>query len=182
MNGMKTLLSLILCLSLVQAVSQDLKEISLTNVVSGKAESVGQDAVVIFFCHTCPYATHYIERIKSLSSTTTIPIYLVNPSNDFKQEESEARMKTYAQSVQLNVSYLSDKDQQLFKALNASKCPEAVVLKGGKVMYRGAIDDNPQVASQVKNRYLESAISNATAGKSSANTRPVGCTVKPVRE
>ena len=53
--------------------------------------------------------------------------------------------------------------------LNAHKSPEVFLLKneGGKftVVYHGAIDDNAQVESDVRQNYLRSAIDNMLANK-----------------
>jgi methylaspartate ammonia-lyase len=54
--------------------------------------------------------------------------------------------------------------------------------EGGKwlVQYSGAIDDNPQVASAVKQSFLKDAIDKVLSGAKVEvnNNRAVGCTIR----
>jgi hypothetical protein len=49
-----------------------------------------------------------------------------------------------------------------------------------KVVYSGAIDDNPQVPADVSQQYLKNAINGLLTGKPSqtASERPTGCMIK----
>lgn len=66
----------------------------------------------------------------------------------------------------------------------AEKAPEAFVVAQVKgvlsVVYRGAIDDNPQSPDEVKSNYIKLALNNLVAGKVSPVTfnRPTGCRIK----
>jgi hypothetical protein len=47
-------------------------------------------------------------------------------------------------------------------------------------MYRGAIDDNPQVASDVKHSFLKEAIESTLKGQNplKSSVHPTGCMIK----
>jgi hypothetical protein len=67
--------------------------------------------------------------------------------------------------------------------LDAKKTPEVFLLKptAGKFMvfYAGALDDNPQVGTDVKQDYLKNNIDKLLAGQlSDENVRAVGCSVR----
>jgi AhpC/TSA family len=163
--------------------------IELVNVVDGKNVSVKPCSsctamVVVFHSLKCPYDAHYAERIKKLVDAygNDIPFFLVN-SNPEPDEQAD-KMKTAYAAWGLNIPYLADKEQVLMAALNAKKTPEAVLLKkeGGqlKVVYQGAIDDNPQVHHDTDVNFLEIAIKDVLAGKNPtiATERVIGCTIR----
>jgi hypothetical protein len=195
---MKTLLSrtrlgnliiTVICLTSLNGFGQSIDAISLVDVSSGESVQLSNGAnpvVSIFFCNSCPYSSYYLDRVKRLSTKfPTVKFVLVNSSPDtFNDKESVEQMKTYSIENGLSIPYLMDKDQALFNALGASKCPEAFLLvnAGSKleVAYHGAIDDNPQVESQVRSSYLEQAITSVLSGSAIANqsVRPQGCVIK----
>jgi hypothetical protein len=84
----------------------------------------------------------------------------------------------------INVPYLADKDQIAMEALGARKSTEVFLISkaGGKLnlVYSGAIDDNPQVAKDVKQPFLKDAIEKLLAGQKIevANQRASGCTIR----
>lgn len=182
------LISLIV-LAASAAGAQSIGDVSLTNASNGKAVSLsdyrGASAVVVIFTGiACPYDQYYASRIGALIADLggKVPVLLVNAHTE--PAEGGDQMKAYAASKGLNAPYLADKEQVLMTALRAQKSPEAFVLKpaGDKfnVVYRGAIDDNPQVASDVKRVYLREAITALLEGNApaSAEVRPVGCNIK----
>ena len=68
--------------------------------------------------------------------------------------------------------------------LGAKKSPEVFLLKntGGKFMivYQGALDDNPQMASDVKQNFLKTSIDKLLAGQKIdvPVMRAVGCSIR----
>lgn len=170
----------------LSAAAQQLEEISLPNVMDGKMimlknYSSSPGVVIIFTMNTCPFDEYYAGRVKSLSQGK-IPVLLVNAHPD-PAESSESMVKCSKQRG-LSIPYLADKDQLMMKGLSASKSTEAYLLKNnnGKftIVYHGAIDDNPQVATDVKISYLQDAINSLLAGQaiSKAEVRPVGCNIR----
>jgi len=79
---------------------------------------------------------------------------------------------------------LTDPGSLASAVLGVSKTAEAVVLQfegsGFVVRYRGAIDDNPQVASNVQHRYLQQVVDNLLGGRPAGveGKRAAGCLIK----
>lgn len=173
--------------------SQAVTEFSLPNVVDGSifslSEAKSEKAIVIlFYSGKCAYGDYYLERIISLKnefSSQGVKFILINSnSSDFVAEESSEEMKKFASNHNLNIPYLTDKEKQVKNMLKATRTPEVFFLKPSKgefrVIYKGAIDDNPQSASDVSHAYLKDEILNLLNNKAPKlnQTRPVGCLIK----
>lgn len=169
--------------------AQTLKSFSLKDVSTGKMVALSdfnkdKGLIVIFSSNDCPYDNYYVERVRSLirENAGALPVVLVNAHA--QQEENESSMKSRLERTPFNVPYLADKEQQLMSGLGATKSPEAFLLRNEKgnfsVVYHGAIDDNPQVATDVDHAWLHDAIRQFVAGQAPAvtETRPVGCSIR----
>lgn len=176
---------------LVQA--QTITNLSLPNVITGdsfdfSSQSDKKGIVVIFFSDQCPYAQHYLERIKKTSNKYTsqgVLTVLVNANaTKYSPGESVENMKKYANTNGIQIPYLADKDKKLMKQLGAKRTPEVFLLGAVSgeltVVYKGAIDDNPQSASDINHDYLNDAIVNLLSDKTitTKSTRAVGCLIK----
>ncbi len=163
-----------------------LSDVSTNKVIKLSEFGHKKAVVVIFMCNGCPYSNYYKERILSLTQQyQSAAFILINSSPDkFAEEESIENMALYVKKNAINVPYLADKEQVALRLFNAMKCPEAFVLKPSgsnfSIEYQGAIDDNPQVAGDVKSSYLSDAIKSVLSGESISNTyvRPNGCMIK----
>lgn len=157
---------------------RDNKQVSLSDF--NKAKGI----VVIFTSNVCPYSVYYEGRITQLIAefkNKGIEFLLINSHTDDK--ESKAEMANKIAAWGLNVPYLADKDQKVMTMFGARKSPEVYLLKsnGGSfsVFYKGAIDNNPQVASDVKQQYLKENINLLLQGKpAKTGGRPIGCMIK----
>jgi thiol-disulfide isomerase/thioredoxin len=189
MKILSGLLMMLLCLSGFDVQSQSFANYYLTNVADDKPVAIQPCStctavVVVFHSLNCPYDLHYAERIKKLAETygTAVSFYLVN--SNAEPEEQADKMKVAYLRWGLSIPYLADKDQILMSALNARKTPEAILLKKEgstlRVVYQGAIDDNPQVHHDAEVKFLEIAIQEILQGKSPtvAAERAVGCTIR----
>ena len=92
-------------------------------------------------------------------------------------------MAEKAQEKGYTVPYLSDADQAVSTNLGATRTPEVFVLRkvGGefRVVYKGALDDNPQRADDVSQSYLVNVIKAIKAGRPiPSNQRATGCMIK----
>lgn len=167
------------------------ENITLTDVAVKRGVSFsdfqGKKAIVpVFFCNGCPYSTIYIDRLKNMAdSYEDVQFLLINASPYlFNPEESIENMAKFTLDHQLNMPYLEDKQQIALKLLNALKCPEAFILVPDgsiyKVVYHGAIDDNPQVVNDVKEYYLKAALDQVLSDNvpAEAYVRPAGCVIK----
>lgn len=187
MNRLVIILCLITGPWSIQA--QQVADFSLTDVITGSKVSLGtyptcSGLMIIFTSNACAYDEHYHSRIISLSKSYSdkVPMLLVNPN--MEALESTDNMVRKAQQLGLTIPYLADKDQTLMQRLGATKTPSAYLLKnnGGKfsIVYKGAIDDNPQVPGDVRRAYLKDAIDIMLANQKieTAEVRPVGCTIR----
>lgn len=188
-NNMKKILLFLLSVSFADSVGQVVKNFQLVDVVSKKTVSLDSYAsskglLIIFTSNSCPYDEYYRNRVEAISSTyqNRIPVLLVNGYTE--PAESAEKMVAKAQHLKLTSPYLSDKSQVLVANLDVRKSPEAFLLKNenGKfsVVYRGAIDDNPQVEADVRHHYLRDAIDALLANQKIKvpQIRAVGCNIK----
>lgn len=140
--------------------------------------------VVLFTSNDCAYDGYYTSRVKSLINSYKGKIQFLLINAYLEPNEAADKMKIKYDSWALGVPYLADKSQTAMECLSARKSPEAFLLKntGGKyfLFYSGAIDDNPQVANDVKQNYLKEAIDKLLAGQQIdvANVRAVGCSMR----
>lgn len=140
----------------------------------------GQKAVVVVFLNpACAFTRLYQERLSALSSAyggRGVQFLFVNVPINLDAADNGGGGGSLAT--------FSDDNGQASSALGVSKTTEAVVLQpaGGAfaVRYRGAIDDNPQVAGSVQQRYLQQVLDNLLAGRPAgvADKRAAGCLIK----
>jgi len=144
-------------------------------------------AIVIFTCNHCPYVKAYEDRIIALHSKfkDTYPVITIS-SNDPESfpDDSFEKMKVRAKEKGFEFPYLFDETQEIAKLYGALKTPHVYLLNKEKdafvIKYIGAIDDNTYDASQVKEKYLESAVSSLINGEEIKNkeTKAIGCSIK----
>ncbi len=173
--------------------SSSIQDFTLKNATDGKQFSLSNyhnstGVVVIFTSNYCPYSKLYEDRIIDLADKyrkTGVNFILINPNNPAKSSvEGVRKMAEKAHSKSFDFPYLSDSDQKVADMFGAEKTPEAFLLIKDdhtfKIVYKGAIDDNPQIPSDVSEHYLQDAIEKILNGKSLAfNTkRPTGCMIK----
>jgi len=181
---MKSIISiLILTLSGTFASAQSVFEVDLKNISTDQTVSLSdfkssKGIAVVFMSAKCPYAKYYEQRLQKMIKDYRdkgITFLMVNANSSEPNDLMKSQAKT------LNAKYLLDSSRQLASLLGAKKSPEVFLLKGdGTKYYMGAIDDNPQVATDVKVNYLKGAIDALLAGKSKPvnSGRPVGCMIK----
>jgi hypothetical protein len=158
----------------------------LINVADGKAVALedfrgSKGVVIIFTSNVCAYDGYYSDRLKSLFTTYGGSFQFVLVNSYQEAEETPDKMKARYDLWAYGIPYLADKDQAWMKALGARKSPEVFILdSSSKVVYSGAIDDNPQLANAVKENYLKKALDALISGKGNdvANTRAVGCSIR----
>ena len=187
------MLSLILslslcCLSLDQPIDR-IKDFTLINAVDGTPFSLSslensKAVVVIFTNSNCPYDKLYEKRLGSLIASyqpKNVKFVLINPNSKI---DNPAEMAEKVRNLRWNVPYLIDNDHDVATMFDVQKTPEAFVLQAdGRdfvVKYQGAIDDNPQVASDVSQRYLRKALDAVLKNQPVLinSTHPTGCMIK----
>jgi len=158
--------------------------------VSGKSITL-KDArkdnglLVMFSCNTCPTVIANQQRttaIAELALGQKIGVILLNSNEDNRNgADSPDAMKKYAEKQEYKWYYAIDKNSELADAFGATRTPECFLFdKNGKLVYHGAIDDNPQDESNRKREHLKEAITEMNAGKpvSVTETRSIGCSIK----
>jgi thioredoxin-related protein len=161
--------------------------------VSGKYVSLAEakkknGLLVMFSCNTCPYV------IKNQSRTTEagkhalaneVGLVILNSNEAYRgNEDSYEAMQQYAKDQQYDWFYLVDQNHVMADAFGANRTPECFLFdKEGKLVYHGAIDDNPNDASAVGRKHLVEAINELKSGKEIAvkESRSVGCTIKRIK-
>jgi thioredoxin-related protein len=141
--------------------------------------------LVIFTSNTCPYVVRNQARTKDIcayAAAKGLGVVLLN-SNDANRSgvDSYAEMQDYAKKQDYKWRYAVDSHSELANAFGANRTPECYLFDAGqKLVYHGAIDDNPADERQVNRKHLQEAISEMIAGKevSVKETRSVGCTIQ----
>ncbi|WP_309613352.1 thioredoxin family protein [Flavobacterium sp.] len=158
--------------------------------VDGKMYSMSdyKDAkgfIVVFTCNTCPFAIKYDDRVNALAKKYKAKGYVllaINPNNpDVQPKDAYNLMQAKAKEKGFVFPYLVDEAQKIYPQYGATKTPHVFLLdKNLVVKYIGAIDDNSDDSSAVKERYLENAIAALEKGKdpSPEITRAIGCSIK----
>lgn len=160
-----------------------MKDISGKTVTLNEAKKKN-GILVMFSCNTCPYVVKNQQRTADISTyalKNNIGVVLVN-SNEAQRggDDSFAAMQQYAKEQGYQWYYTVDEKSQLADAFGANRTPECYLFnKDGKLVYHGAIDDNPAAASGNR-AHLKEAINEMVASKevSVKTSRSVGCSIK----
>ncbi|HXU27626.1 MAG TPA: thioredoxin family protein [Bacteroidia bacterium] len=145
--------------------------------------------ILVFTCNHCPFAKKYESRIMDLDKKMKakgFPVVAISPNDPtIEPEDSFENMQKRAKEKGYSFPYLMDETQNVAKEYGATKTPHVYLLEKQKdnsyvVKYIGAIDDNCDDASAVKEKYVENAIANILAGKpvTPDYTKAIGCGIK----
>ena len=141
--------------------------------------------IVILTCNHCPYAQMYEERIIALHKKYKpkgFPVIAINPNSPaVVPEDSYEEMQKRASLMKYPYVYLFDEEQTVYPKFGATRTPHVFILDTSMVVrYIGAIDDNPELPSIAKNRWVENAVDALLRGEQPKPdyTMAIGCTVK----
>ena len=155
------------------------KEISL------KEAKKSNGLMVMFSCNTCPYVIKNQQRTVDISQyaiDNNIGVVLINSNEAMRSgDDSYEAMKVYAKNQGYKWHYVVDQSSAIADAFGANRTPETYLFnKEGKLVYHGAIDDNPSDESAVGRKHLKEAINEMVNSKdiSVKTSRSVGCTIK----
>lgn len=184
------LLFLFICLGgqIQNLTAQTIADFSLKQTdgtaVSSAAYKTKAAWVVIFTGNHCVYSKKYEDRLIALAreyGPKGVGFMLIN-SNDPNQNEEEnlANMKLRVKEKGYPFAYLQDDQQIVARQFGAQKNPEAFLLKGNQVVYKGAIDNNPLMPEKADRLHLRDAIEAVLAGKNPSETSSIanGCNIK----
>lgn len=135
--------------------------------------------VLVFTSTDCPISNRYAPEIERLAAKFKgkAQFILVYPVPTDSLEMIREHAKKFAYSIET----LRDTDQKLVKQIGVTVTPEAAIMNGTRVMYRGRIDDRYIDFGKDRivptKRDLEDALDALIAGKPIAirETRAVGC-------
>jgi hypothetical protein len=143
--------------------------------------------LVMFSCNTCPVVHANQARtlkIAQYAAEKNIGVILLNSNEGARSDdESLDSMKEYAQGQGYSFYYAVDANSTLADAFGANRTPECFLFdKSAKLVYHGAIDNNPQEEQLVTREHLKIAIDEITGGKdvSIKTSRSVGCSIKRI--
>ena len=150
--------------------------------------------LVIFTCNTCPFVVGREGKsegwegrynpVVNFARERGIGTALVN-SNEAKRkgDDSLEAMKKHAVDAGYIAPYLVDAGHKLADGFGARTTPHIYLFDSEfRLVYRGSIDDSVNSADDVKERYLEEAITRMVVGKKikPAVTKAIGCSIKRV--
>ncbi|MCB9029543.1 MAG: thioredoxin family protein [Deltaproteobacteria bacterium] len=141
--------------------------------------------LVMFSCNHCPYVKGTDETVIRLAKEFQkrgIKFIAIN-SNDpvAYPEDSFENMQVKVEEMNIPFQYLFDQKQEVAKQFDAACTPEAYLFDHEKrLVYHGAICDNPKYPSQVQKMYLQDAIEQLLKGEDPAPNyvHPLGCSIK----
>jgi peroxiredoxin len=166
-----------------------LTDVKMQNV-SGPMVSIndvkGKNGVlVIFSCNTCPFVMRWEGRYPGLNQVAQengVGMIVIN-SNYQKRESDDSfeAMKEHAKAKGYDFPYVVDQDSRIANSFGGQTTPHAFLFDGNlKLVYKGAIDDNAESASNVKKAYIKDALKSL--GKEEkvtlSETLPQGCSIK----
>jgi peroxiredoxin len=161
-----------------------LQDISGTSIAIKEIKK--QNGVLVMFsCNTCPFVIKNQQRtvdVAAFAQKNDVGVIILN-SNEGQRDDADSydAMKAYAKKQSYKWHYVVDKNNEIADAFGANRTPECFLFdKDLKLVYHGAIDDNPTDAGNVKRKHLQEAINEMTAGKeiSFKESRSVGCPIK----
>ena len=162
----------------------ELADISGKNITLANAKG-DAGTLVVFSCNTCPWVIRWEDRYVSLANTYVqkgIGMIAVNSNAaQFSGDDSLEEMLEHAKNNGYNFPYAQDPESELASAFGATKTPHIYLFNGNdKLVYRGAIDDNPKNAKKVDEPFLANAIDALLAGNpiNPQTTKALGCSIK----
>lgn len=161
-----------------------LKDVS-GNDISLQSSLKQNGLLVMFSCNTCPFVAKNQQRTNEVCNYAIkngVGVVVLNSNEAYRSgEESLEAMNTYAKEQGYKWNYAVDKNNELADAFGANRTPECYLFnKDGKLVYHGAIDDNPNDAAAVQRHHLKEAVNELAQGKdiSVKTSRSVGCSIK----
>jgi thioredoxin-related protein len=143
--------------------------------------------LVMFSCNTCPVVVRNQSRTREIceyAKSKGLGVILLNSNEGTRNDgDSYDDMKDYAREQGYKWYYVVDKNNEMADAFGATRTPECFLFdKDNKLIYHGAIDDNPQNEGAVSRQHLKEAINEKLSGKEITlkKSRSVGCNIKRI--
>ncbi len=151
-------------------------------------EFAGKTVVLEWTNHDCPYVkAHYAaDNMQALQREATadgiIWLTVISSAPNTQGHVSAARANALTEERRAApTAVLLDPKGEMGRAYDARTTPHMFVIREGKVVYQGAIDDNPRprINPEATN-FVRAALADLEAGRPVARpaTQPYGCSVK----
>lgn len=165
--------------------ASDVMKNAIGNPTTLKGAAGDNGLLVMFSCNTCPFVlknASVTKRTMEYAKSHKVGMIIIN-SNEAKRgdEDSYQAMATFAKAQQYMVPYVIDENSKLADIFGANHTPEIYLFdKAGKMVYKGAMNDNPGNPAEAKKMYIQDAIDAMIAGKeiNPNTTKSVGCSIK----
>lgn len=202
----KTFLSLVLLAGSIAAFAQNniesiglgshipladrkMKSVGKESMVALKQSTTKNGLLVMFSCNTCPYVIKAEVRTSEMMKYVAekgIGMVIVNSNEAYRaKEDAPDEMAKYAKAQRYTVPYIIDENSVLADAFGATRTPEVFLFDGGgKLVYKGAMEDNPSSPAESTQMYLKSAIDNMLSGDTidPNSTKSIGCSIKRIKK
>jgi peroxiredoxin len=169
----------------VGAVAPDFSLADLQGKAHRLADYKGRVVVLEWINPNCPFSRRHAEEgtmTRTAAAHSDVVWIGINSTaknhGDFLTPERHA---AYDQQHGIRYPVLYDSDGKVGHAYGASTTPHMFVIdEQGKVIYRGAIDDDPYGRGKARQNYVDAALKAHAAGKPAqpASTTSYGCSVK----
>ncbi|NCU03056.1 MAG: redoxin domain-containing protein [Chitinophagaceae bacterium] len=141
--------------------------------------------LVVFSCNTCPWVVKNQQVAADgygYALSKEVGVIVLN-SNETSRggDDSQERMKEYAKAQGYRYPYVMDDNSVMADAFGARVTPECYLFdKDMKLVYHGAITDNPKTPSESTRDHLKVAIDEMVGGKdvSMKTSKAMGCGIK----
>jgi len=139
----------------------------------------------MFSCNTCPFVIKnqpITKKTIEYAEAHHIGMVIIN-SNEAQRGDADSyeAMQQYAKAQGYTVPYLIDENSKLADLFGASHTPEVFLFNNkNKLVYRGAMNDNPGDPGSYKVMYIQNAMNAMVAGKEidPNSTKSIGCGIK----
>jgi len=147
-----------------------------------------QVELLLFVTTDCPIANAYapeIARICREYASRGVGCRLVYSDSSLSDADIRQHQAAFGLS---GIPAVADRDHAIAKRAGAAVTPEAAVMEGGKLLYRGRIDDRyvawGKARVSARQRDLRRALDELAAGKTVTveRTKAVGCYITFTRE
>lgn len=158
--------------------------------VSGRSVTLNEVAqenglIVIFSGNTCPWVIKWEDRyddISQVANDNNIGLIALNANEDYRERgDGMEDMVKRARKAEYDFPYALDENHVLADAFGAVKTPHVYIFNSDLVLiYVGAIDDNPNDVTEVKEYYIKDAVDKMVIGENLSRTitNTLGCTIK----
>lgn len=158
-------------------------------------DEMGKEGLVVIFSScTCPFVvgngggnegweTRYADAY-AMAKKRGFGFVLINSNEKYRDDdESIEELKKQAMKNNYSWHYLIDKNNVVADAFGATTTPHVFVFDTDqKLQYVGAIDDNVRNSKEVKQTYLNDALSAMAKGETVTmpKTKNIGCSIKRI--